>query len=250
MMRFSKFLTLATCCLALGFSACKKDPAPNTDNGKLELRFEHFWGDQAFAHQTSFTTASGQAFTPTRFAYYVTNISLIKEDDGYLELPETYYLVEYSQPSSHQFQLRNIPAGRYKGLRFMLGVDSTRNVSGAQVGALDPANAMFWSWNSGYIFLRMDGSSAASTRDNGAVNFHLGGFRQPHIGSRWIEQRSNNSFEIHGEKHPELHYKVQVKNLFNNIDLSEVAHVHSPNETSVRVADNLPSMFMLDHVHE
>ena len=59
----------------------------------------------------------------------------------------------------------------------MIGVDSARNTSGAQLGALDPANSMFWSWNSGYIFVRMEGNSPQSTQPYNKLQFHIGGFK-------------------------------------------------------------------------
>ena len=52
-----------------------------------------------------------------------------------------------------------MPAGNYNSLSFLLGVDSMHNVSGAQTGALDPANDMFWTWNSGYVMAKMEGAS-------------------------------------------------------------------------------------------
>jgi hypothetical protein len=48
------------------------------------------------------------------------------------------------------------------GIRFLLGVDSARNVSGIQTGALDPARGMFWTWNSGYVMAKIEGSSPSA----------------------------------------------------------------------------------------
>jgi hypothetical protein len=57
----------------------------------------------------------------------------------------------------------------------MFGVDSLRNVSGAQTGALSTVNGMFWSWNTGYIMMKAEGISPNSSSDSFA--FHLGGFQ-------------------------------------------------------------------------
>jgi hypothetical protein len=61
-------------------------------------------------------------------------------------------------------------------MEFMIGVDSARNNSGAQTGALDPTNGMFWSWSTGYIMAKFEGTSAQSPAAANALKFHIGGF--------------------------------------------------------------------------
>ncbi len=68
----------------------------------------------------------------------------------------------------------------YDELQFMIGVDSIRNFSGAQTGALDPLNDMFWTWNSGYVNFKLEGTSSASTADLNRIEHHIGGFRSPY----------------------------------------------------------------------
>lgn len=53
-----------------------------------------------------------------------------------------------------------VPAGDYVGLRFTLGVPFELNHADAAV-APSPLNltSMFWNWNGGYKFLRMDGAA-------------------------------------------------------------------------------------------
>jgi hypothetical protein len=58
-----------------------------------------------------------------------------------------------------------------------LGVDSIRNVSGIQTGALDPLKGMFWTWNSGYVMAKLEGSSESSNSAGNRFTYHIGGFR-------------------------------------------------------------------------
>jgi hypothetical protein len=69
------------------------------------------------------------------------------------------------------FDFINVPAGTYTGMYLTMGVDSARNVSGAQEGALDPANGMFWSWTSGYIMIKAEGLSPQGA--GGSFTYHL-----------------------------------------------------------------------------
>jgi hypothetical protein len=64
-----------------------------------------------------------------------------------------YFLVDFSDTTTTTLKLTILPY-LYNRLSFVIGVDSARNVSGAQTGALDPANGMFWTWNTGYIMAK------------------------------------------------------------------------------------------------
>ena len=92
------------------------------------------------------------------FKYYVSNFKLKKSDGSYWVHPESYFLVDLSNSESLELSFSDIPAGVYTDLVFTLGVDSLSNVDGAQTGALSVANEMFWSWNSGYIMLKAEGT--------------------------------------------------------------------------------------------
>jgi hypothetical protein len=52
--------------------------------------------------------------------------------------------IQHLSKSELNTSLKNITA-----IKFLLGVDSLKNVSGIQTGALDPAKGMFWTWNTG-----------------------------------------------------------------------------------------------------
>ncbi len=78
-----------------------------------------------------------------------------------------------------------VPAGEYNQLTFIVGVDSLRNTMNIsrRTGVLDPAssmdNGMYWSWNSGYIFFKIEGESPAAPADptgNHKFRYHIGGF--------------------------------------------------------------------------
>lgn len=237
-----KLLFLAAAAMALTFSACKKDKA-----GSLHLHFEHLWDTNPFALNTAVTNSSGEVITPSKFRYYVSNIVLTKSDNSTFTVPESYYLVDAAVAGSNEFHLDDIPAGDYKSISFMLGVDSTRNVSGAQTGALDPAKDMFWSWNSGYIFLKFEGQSLQSP--DSTVLYHIGGFRTPNIAYRTVSSTFAETVTVN-DNMPELHYKVNVKKLFHNTSVATTYKVHMPGAAAVGLADNAASMFSLDQVHQ
>ena len=145
--------------------------------GELTMGFVHQWESADFNLNQAYTTPSGENFTPQQLKYYVSNINLTTTDGRQVSLPDQYFLVDVSKAESQTLSLK-LPVGSYSNLEYLVGVDSTRNVSGVQEGALDPANGMFWTWNSGYIMARLEGTSPQSTAPFQKVTYHIGGFRK------------------------------------------------------------------------
>lgn len=89
--------------------------------------------------------------------------------------PSGYFLFD-SQDSATGALTLTLAAGRYDSLSFLLGVDSLHNVSGAQTGALDPIKGMFWTWRTGYVMAKLEGSSPLSKLPAHRFEYHIGGF--------------------------------------------------------------------------
>lgn len=252
-MLYSKLLLLTI--LGLSLLSCEKDPDGPTGTGNLSVEFQNVVGAENLQLDTrTYTNTFGEAYTVSQFMYYVSNFTLQKKDGSTYQVPESYFLINQDDPTSQIITLTGIPAGDYTGLSFVIGVDSTRNTSGAQTGALDPVNGMFWSWNTGYIFMRMEGNSPVSPQPNNKLQFHVGGFKGATNCIRQTSPSLNGSvLQVRTAKTPEAHYKVDLSQLFgapNPVTFSalEGTAVHGgPN--AVKIANNYEKMFIFDHVH-
>jgi len=247
---------------ALLFSSCSKDkdetPAPDPVNPvapKLSIEFDHLAGNKKFYYDSTYTTANGDLITPTLFKYYVSNIRLVGVNNAEYVVPESYHLIDHDNDASKIVNLSNLPAGKFKSIRFILGVDSARNVSGAQTGALDPINGMFWTWNSGYIFLKLEGTSPSVPSATNDFSFHIGGFKAPNVNFKEIElDFDGDELVLANGGNPELHIVTDVLEIFtnpNNINLSSFGPtVHMPNTNAGILSQNYSDMFRYDHIHE
>jgi endonuclease/exonuclease/phosphatase family metal-dependent hydrolase len=122
--------------------------------------------------------------------YYVGHIELLDMDKQIIGRDSvTYRLIDFNTSSSLNFSI-NSNSSYASYVRLTLGVDSTTNAAGVHCCALDPANGMYWSWQSGYIQFKLEGKQ----KDGTALNLHLGGFSNAHMSSitdeipihRWV----------------------------------------------------------------
>jgi hypothetical protein len=122
---------------------------------------------------SEYTNAANNKYTVDLLKYYVTNVVLVNEN-GSEWLAKNYNLIDLEVPNQNTINLKNVPMGKYTKMTFILGVDSSRNNSGVQDGFLDPSYGMIWTWNTGYIFFKHEGSFTNSLNGKKPLRFHLG----------------------------------------------------------------------------
>lgn len=251
-----KNIIMAIFCLIFLLTACKKNKEVATEEkGSFKIEFENQVDGEALVLDTkTYTNASGDQYNINVFKYYVSNVTLTKTDGSTYTIPESYYLVDASKTASSLISIKDVPAGDYTQISFMIGVDKERNTSGAQTGALDPALGMFWTWNSGYIFVKLEGTSPQSTATGNKLTFHIGGFAEPNNTIRTFTASINtaNPLRIREDKMPQLHFKVNAASLFEGQQNISFATLNTTmgGANSVIIANNYANgLFFLDHIH-
>ncbi|MBS1650458.1 MAG: hypothetical protein JSU07_00470 [Bacteroidetes bacterium] len=175
------------------FVSCKKDQTsvqqnPNSSNNTgntspqgnaIKVSFNHTSGTNPLLLNTKYVNANGDTFQITTLKYYISNVVFTNTNSTTFAESKSYHLIDITNPASTQFTIGSIPSGQYSAITFMLGVDSTHNVSGSQAGALDPVNGMFWTWNTGYVMFKCEGKSPVVPAYLGQYYNHLGGFSGP-----------------------------------------------------------------------
>lgn len=259
-------LSVSILALSFLFSSCKKDevtdapatpvptPTPTISYGNLKIQFTNFVDDQAFVLGTSFQNPAGEAFTVTKFNYYISNVVLTKSDNSTFVVKDVYRIVKQDDDTSRLITLRNIPSGNYKSIRLMLGIDSASNNSGAHSGGLDfdYASDMFWGWNQGYIFLKLEGSASSSTLTNNRIEYHIGGYGGVNKTQKNYELSFGSSqAQVTTSTTPLVSLKVNVNEIFKTpVSLSFAT---KPQQTSLgagakMIADNYADMISLDKI--
>lgn len=254
--------------LAFTFTACKKDEAPVSGFGDVVIEMDNRAGDNALVLGKNYLTANGDTVNFSLFNYFVSNFALVKDDGTEYIVPkdDCYFLCKHDAPATRELTLKNIPAGNYKTLRFTIGVDSLKSVSpaGERTGVLDPATGaagMYWSWNAGYIFVKVEGTSPQAPVNAGTgqrtFQYHtglFGGKDSPTLNNlKEVSLVSNGELAKvrQGGEAPVWHLYVDILEMFTNpvninIATNPTSHAGPYSKT---VANNYADMFKLDHVH-
>ncbi len=245
-------------------TSCKKktteptlEPTPlAVEKGIVTIDLSHKWG---FTNQTDFVLGTdlihpmtNDTLNFTTFKYYVSNFKFKKADGTWYTQPESYFLVDLSTPSSLVLTIPDVPVGDYTDVYYTMGVDSTRNVSGAQTGALAASNLMFWNWNSGYVFLKAEGTSVNSS--TGTFQFHLGGFSGANnlLTEKYINF-SNNSLTVSANHTSTAFLQVNPGWLWHSApSVSVLNMIHMPGTDAATMALGFytNNSIILDHIVE
>jgi hypothetical protein len=141
--------------------------------GYVSIQFKHFANKQPLVLvDSAYTSSTGESFQPTRLKYYISNLQLLSNKTKPRRITSVH-LIDAADPQNIYLDSYTV---EYDQVSFTIGVDSALNCSGAQSGALDPVNGMFWTWNTGYIYFKLEGYSAESTNDLQKIEYHIGGY--------------------------------------------------------------------------
>ncbi len=261
----SKFNYLIISLLLIFFiSSCEKtDEIKPGDKNSVFIEFDNRLGaEEIVLGTTKGTNSTSEDFTITRLNYFISNIKLMSATGETVSFPDQYSLVKESDTNSQVIELKDVPAGDYNHLMYTIGVDSIHSVSDVSLrtGVLDPAgygdDNMYWSWNMGYIFFKMEGNSS-KVNVNGSTKYelHIGGFGGKDAPTpnniRNLELHMNQTATVRRDIAPDVHVIFDVAKVFDGTKkVSLVANpvIHNP-KLGIDISENYAEAFMIDHVH-
>lgn len=202
-------------------------------------------------NDVTYENAAGESFNITTFKYYLSNFSLIRADGQKVMAAQDYFLVSEDSTASKTITLQQLPEGQYAAVSFMIGVDSVRNFSGAQAGALDPLFGMFWTWNSGYIMAKLEGTSPVSYLPQQLLQFHIGGYRVPHTSQRIVTLQLPQELIVSNTTTPHIDVQADAYAWFsqpNLISFKQLSGFMTPGTAADSIADNYQHMFSVKDI--
>lgn len=263
--------------LLLALTACsKKDniaPDYSEDNlAPFSVEFDNIVGERTLAFNNTaspYSNAAGEKFTVSLVQYFISNVKVSKADGTTFTVKQdsSYFLIKGADKTTRFAKVR-VPEGDYTKLTFTLGIDSLRSTMdiSKRTGMLDPSggmdDGMYWGWNAGYIFFKMEGNSDVISNDvNGdptgkkQFKYHIGGFggySAPtinNIKTVTIDLTNAGIAKVRKDRQCNVHLFVDLMKVFNGKNAFKIAQ--HPNvmfsEYSVNIATNLNELFRHDH---
>jgi len=197
------------------------------------IQFISSFGKAKLSKDSFYSFNQNDSIQITALKFYVSNIELLNKTKTVWKDSIQYHLMDAFDEKSLQVRLpSNIS---FTKLKFNLGIDSATNVSGAMGGDLDPTKGMYWTWQSGYINLKLEGTSTICKTRHNEFQFHLGGYQTPYNNLQTVF--------IEGISLPVIEVNLDIKKLISQINIAGQHHIMSPgqeaNDFSEKIINSL-----------
>jgi hypothetical protein len=154
--------------------------------GQVELVFTPMVDTAIFRFDRTYISPNGEPFKIHKIKFFISDVacssSNMPESSAILKASNGVYLVDFSEATIDSISNKlsasvgfDVAEGRYSDIRFNLGLPRALNHADPTMAPapLDLAKAdMFWEWNSGYIFLLIEGES--SVAEDSLLHFAIG----------------------------------------------------------------------------
>ncbi len=259
---FSSLLPVVLCLTACSESA-KEAVKPQEPQTSLVIQFDNVAGGDDLQLGKTYQNGVSEDFQIDLFQYFISNVVLTTKEGKVFTVPQdsSYFLIKENRPATQKVKINKVPVGDYTQIKFTIGIDSLRNTADASkrggvldVGTSHEDEEMYWDWNSGYIFVKMEGTSPQINTPNRRFLYHIGGFGG--YRSRTINNIRTKTLALPAlatvavGKTPIIHMKVDALKMFTgktNVSLAANPSVMFSN-FSVQIADNYVEMFTIPKI--
>ncbi|MFN8277417.1 MAG: MbnP family protein [Chitinophagales bacterium] len=157
--------------------------------------------------------------------FYVSDLQLLRRGKIVFEERKKAHLLDLAEAMDFTVMLKKEVV--FDSVRLVLGIDSALHVSGALGGDLDPTRGMYWTWQSGYIHIKMEGNCQGCNTNKEAFQLHLGGYTGATRAAVPMQ------FSARGDT---LNLALHLEQFFAEQPLREGAEVLSPGARAVALA--------------
>jgi hypothetical protein len=156
-----------------------EQPKPQPERPAVKLVIRHVFGERTLVPNENTFNTLHNSIGISNLSYFLTNFQFQRPDGSWHAL-EQFELIEAHLKNPDTIVFENLPKGAYTGMRFLLGIDSVNNHADPALWpnehalGLMRAGGMHWSWNAGYIFLKVEGHYRTNNTQPGIYSYHIG----------------------------------------------------------------------------
>ncbi|MGL5890543.1 MAG: MbnP family protein [Bacteroidia bacterium] len=184
-----------------------------------------------------FHSQSGDSLKIDELIFYISSLKFRFNDSIVFSPENDFHLISVRDSSSLKIIYTVPDQLEWNNIVFHLGIDSLTSTSGALGGALDPANGMYWAWQSGYINFKLEGTAARCPARNHRFQYHLGGYLYP-----------NNALQEIKLNMPEtncIKLTFDTERFFDAVNIAEVHTIMSPGSKAVELSVLTAKLFYI-----
>ncbi len=229
-MRFQ--MTIVFCVFAFFIKAQPKH--------NIQLDFSILYGsDTVDLKEGIFKTNDTSNLQFQSLKFYISNVRLLKNTKAVFQETNSFHLVDASNPKTLGITIPNNKPVIFDALQFNLGIDSLVNASGAMEGDLEVSKGMYWTWQSGYINFKWEGTSNVCNTRNHEFQFHIGGYQTPFYSMQTITLPINDADKIS--------ILLNLKNIMDGVDLRNQNHIMSPSKEALLFSNRIAQAFIIQY---
>ncbi|WP_027882756.1 MbnP family protein [Meiothermus rufus] len=149
----------------------------------VELKLNLRVGGQPLQFGQTYQTPQKQRYQIDLLKFYLSEVALVRPDGSEVRVPGLV-LAEFKPggPTQGVTLMRfEAPPGTYRGIRFNVGVPRELNHLDAatQSPPLGVNSGMYWAWNPGYIFFKLEGRAFLEPERRWVIHMGTDAFRIP-----------------------------------------------------------------------
>ncbi len=207
--------------------------AQNKDS--LMLRFHFKFDGATMTPNQQYVSKQKDTLQIDAFRFYASDVEIHYADNSIFKTTGSH-LIDLESAASQKITLGTHTKKEIQCITFAVGVDSIANVSGALSGDLDPAKGMYWAWQSGYINMKIEGSSPSCKTRKNKFQFHIGGYLKPNNALRFITLNQPKKNAI-------IDVAIDFAIFFSEIALTQTNSIMIPGKQAIKLADISTKMF-------
>jgi hypothetical protein len=242
-----------TCALLLIVTVgCKKtvEPQPAATQGDFSLHL-HSYVDTSEVENYGdlYTMTGGRKISVDMSQLYISHIELVKLDGSTYSISDSIIL---QVQENEIYNLGKVPSGNYKGIRFRVGLDATKNQIVPVSGSLNKSE-MWFSTSAqpdGFVFLNFQGTIDTTVAANGLLSDMVPFVYKIGTNAHYEEvDISNAPVSVISNQTQFIHLTVDYSKLFDGILLTTPSNLSvntvSDNTSSnaQNISNNISSMF-------
>lgn len=242
----TKLITLIF--LSVGFlktQAYTKEPIDlaldkSISNKIIVVNFRNYFGKELVSLDSVYYFGNQHSISFRNVKYYISAIQLFSNNNLVFSDQNYTYLIDAANPQSQQIRLE-VPNGIvFDQIAFSIGVDSAHNELGAMSGDLDPYKGMYWTWQSGYINVKLEGKFTSTDLSNDDFQYHIGGYQYPNNAMQAVSLTLSGGYNYNT-----IDIGIDLQDFFDNINPIQSTHIMSPSSLAVSFAKKFASFFKI-----